>query len=73
MRYYNACRHSKGPMGGIGFCVKKFVFRDVLSEKYVIQSLNDFAKFADSNIKVYFSLKYDSFEKHQLSRRIKQK
>ena len=42
---------AKGPIDGIGSCVKNFVFRAVFSEKIMIQSPEDFVKFADSNIK----------------------
>ena len=38
-------------MDGIGGCVKNMVFRTVLSKKVAIHSPEDFASYADSNIK----------------------
>ena len=50
-RYYNERHHGKGPMDGIGGSVKNFVFRAVLSNKVVINTPEEFAIYADSNIK----------------------
>ena len=65
VRYYNDRHRGKGPMDGIGDCVKNVVFRAVLSEKAVIHSPGDFAHSADSKIKgvsVVFMPKSDTKE-----------
>ena len=49
--YYNQRYHGKDPMDGIGGYVKNMVFRAVLLEKVVTHSREDFARYADSNIK----------------------
>ena len=51
IRYYNERHYGKGPMSDIGGCVKNIVFLAVLSEKVVINSHEDFSRYADSNIK----------------------
>ena len=51
VRYYNECHHGKGPMDGVGGCVKNMVFRGVFSEKVVIHTPEDFSRYADGNIK----------------------
>lgn len=50
IRYYNERHHGKGPMDGIGGCVKNVVYRAVLSEKVVIGSPSDFAEFANREV-----------------------
>ena len=51
IRYCNERHQGKGPMDGIGGCVKSMVFRAVLSEKVVIYSPGNFARYADNNLK----------------------
>ena len=50
-RYYNERHHGKGPMDGLGGCVKNYVFRAVLSEKVVISTPKEFADYANANIR----------------------
>ena len=54
IRYYNERNHGKGPMDGIGDCVKDIVFRAVLSEKVVIHSPKDLARLLCYNFSVFY-------------------
>ena len=51
IRYYNERHHDKGPMDGVGGCVKNVVFRHVRSGKIVIESARAFAENADKFVK----------------------
>ena len=42
-RYYNERHHGKGQMDGVGGCVKRSVFKHMLSGKVVISTLDEFA------------------------------
>lgn len=50
-RNYNERHHGKGPMDGIGGCIKNYVFRAVLSGKVVINNPLQFAEYAQANLK----------------------
>eukprot|EP00111_Clytia_hemisphaerica_P010989 TCONS_00032233-protein len=45
-RYYNERHHGKGPMDGLGGCVKNLVYRAVMSKKEVITTPEQFARCA---------------------------
>ena len=46
-RYDNGCHHGKGPMDGVGGCVKRSVFKHVLSGKVVISTPDGFVTYAN--------------------------
>lgn len=50
-RYYNERHHGKGPMDGIGGCVKNMVYRAVMSGREVIKTPKEFAECADKLVK----------------------
>ena len=50
-RYYNERHHGKGPMDGIGGCVKNVVYRAVMAGREVIKTPEEFAKCADRLVK----------------------
>ena len=56
IQYYNERHHGKGPLNGIGGCVKNMVFHAALSKKVVIHSPEDFARYANSDIKGFLLL-----------------
>ena len=67
--YYFQANHGKGPADGIGGSVKHAFYRNVLSEKVIIENPQQFAAYADSilpNIQVIFvgngELKLDLYD-----------
>ena len=50
-RYYNERHHGKGPMDGIGGCVKNVVYRAVMAGREVITTPKEFAVCADRLVK----------------------
>ena len=62
IRYYNERHHGKGPMDGIGGCVKNVVYRAVLAEKVVINTPKEFSDFANDHIKTISVLYMSSSE-----------
>ena len=53
---YNGRHHGKGPIDSIGGTLKNCVYRDVMSGKYVIDTLKQFAEHADRAVKSITSL-----------------
>ena len=51
-RYDNERHHGKGPMDGIGGCVKNVAYRAVMAGREVIETSEEFAKCADRLVKV---------------------
>ena len=50
-RYYNEKHHGKGPMDGIGGCVKNVVYCAVMAGREVIKTPEEFAKCTDRLVK----------------------
>ena len=53
---YNERHHCKGPMKGIGGTLKNSVYRDVISEKCVIDTPTQFVQYAERSVKGITSL-----------------
>jgi len=51
VRYYNERHHGKGPMDGIGGCIKNAVYRAVMSNRIVVQTPLDFVNAASSLVR----------------------
>ena len=51
VRYYNERHHGKGPMDGIGGCIKNAVYRAVMSTRVVVQTPLDFVNAARSLVR----------------------
>ena len=49
-RFYNKLHHGKGPMYGVGETIKSVVSRDVKSGKCTINSLKEFAEYANKSV-----------------------
>ena len=45
-RYYNERHHGKGPINGIGGCVKNVVYRAVMARREVIKTPKEFEECA---------------------------
>ena len=49
-RFYNKLHHGKGPMYRVGETIKSVVSRDVKSGKCTINSLKEFAEYANKSV-----------------------
>ena len=49
-RYYNERHHGKGPMDGLGGCIKNIVYRAVMAGKEIIKTPKEFAECAQRHV-----------------------
>ena len=49
-RYYNERHHGKGPMDGLGGCIKNIVYRAVMAGKEIIKTPKEFTECAKRHV-----------------------